>query len=94
MAEGWFEVRAVVHCDEAVLDKAKAWLTDSDVVEVNRIDVVRLDDDLRRWDGARPPGVVVDPMPEPCVPTMDLLEHPPSQPVMDRLRRGLHLHEQ
>lgn len=90
MAEGWFEVRAVVHCDEAVLDKARAWLTDSDVVEVNRIDVTRLDDDLRRWDGARPPGVVV----ESDTPLVPFTADPEPGSIFDNLRRGLHLHEQ
>ena len=78
----WLEVRAVVRCDPELVDKLTAWLDDSDVVEVNRVDVTHLDDDLRRWDGGRPPGVVVG-VPEPA----DL-------GVMDGLRRGLHLHEQ
>jgi len=94
MAEpGWFEVRVVLRAPRELVDKAIAAIQGSDLVEVNRVDVLPLDDDLRHWDGSRPPGVVVG-MPEPCEPTMDLLEHPKPNPVFDRLRRGIHLHEQ
>lgn len=72
----------MVRCDPELLDKLRAWLDDSDLVEVNRVDVIPLDDDLRRWDGARPAGVVVG-QPEPV-----------ELSVMDSLRRGIHLHEQ
>lgn len=59
MAEpAWLEVRAVLRCDPELIDTVRSWLADSDLVEVNRIDVTELDADLRRWDGGRPPGVV------------------------------------
>lgn len=82
MAEaGWFEVHLVLRIDPDKLEQAKAWLEDSGLAEVNRIDV---DNQLRRWDGGRPSGVVVD---GPEVVRMEL-------ETFDRLRRGLHLHEQ
>lgn len=87
MAEGWFEVRAVVRCDRDVLDKAWSWLEGSDLVEVNRVDITPLDDDLRRWDGGRPPGVVVDLAPGLGMPEPALTPHP----VFDSLRRGHHV---
>lgn len=85
MSDRWLEVRAVLRCDPELVDTVQAWLEDSDLVEVNRIDVTELDDDLRRWDGGRPPGVVVDDLGRP---------EPVSPQAMDGLRRGLHLHEQ
>lgn len=92
-APGWFEVRAVVRCDPDTLAAARAWLDDSGMAEVARIDVLALDDDLRRWDGTRPPGVVA-----PHEAAAAYLGEPepahPTHPVFDRLRSGLHLHEQ
>ena len=82
----WLELHAVVRCDPELVDKLHAWLNDSDLVEVNRLDVVHLDEDLRRWDGGRPAGVVVDQFellrqghelheqPRPGEPTLHLLE--------------------
>lgn len=87
----WHEVRAVVRCDPDVLTKARSWLDDSGLVEVARIDVIALDDDLRRWDGGRPPGVV---SPQDAASGyLEALGETVSDP-MDGLRRGIHLHEQ
>lgn len=68
----------MVRTTPELLEQARSAIEGSDLVEVNRFDVSELDDDLRRWDGGRPPGVVVE----------------TTHPVFDDLRRGLHLHEQ
>lgn len=104
----WLEVRAVLRCDPELVDAMRSLLDDSDLVEVNRIDVTRLDDDLRRWDGARPPGVVVDrPLASGGVIDATKLHlvadrgcslgmpepAPTTHPVFDALRRGHNLPE-
>lgn len=91
----WLEVRAVVRCDPELVDKLRPMLEDSGLVEVNRIDVTHLDEDLRRWDGGRPPGVVVEPGPAEHTGALHLVGMPESaataHPVFDRLRLGHNL---
>lgn len=93
MAEpGWFEIRAVLRIDPDRLDQAKAWLEDSGLAEVNRIDVIPLDNQLRGWDGGRPPGTTIT-AEEARAFEAEAVSHV-GRPALDGLRRGLHLHEQ
>lgn len=85
----WHEVRIVLRTSRERIDQAVAWLEDMGLAEVNRIDVIELDEDLRRWDGGRPPGVVAG-----DARTLLGTPEPTAHPVFDQLRRGIHLHEQ